>query len=209
MGCTDGFQRTSTALRRTVRTITARDLVRLTLACMESDLLVDALSTGVYGLGAHDVRPENQTPVHQQLHDQSLHSGNVPGGPLQRAAKFPYNTQGKRSLMIMAEQRSLSYIGVVVNTTPEYNPENEDEVTTFREFPVEMSKMLDVGFTNYQVAQVFYPGQVWASIPVTNGENNVAVGPHFLRQDPASCGYGPEQRHGPLRPHQRKFYGTH
>lgn len=175
LGCTDTVFKNVHGIEEDGQTITARDLVRLTLACMESDLLVDALSTGVYGLGAHDVRPENQT-LFTNNYMISRYILEMYQEDRCKGGKVSYNTQGKRSLMIMAEQGSLSYIGVVVNTTPEYNPENEDEVTTFREF-VEMSKMLDVGFTNYQVAQVFYPGQVWASIPVTNGENNVAVGP--------------------------------
>ena len=63
LGCKDTVFKNVHGIEEDGQTITARDLVRLTLACMDSDLLVDALSTGVYGLGADDVRPESQTLV--------------------------------------------------------------------------------------------------------------------------------------------------
>ncbi len=70
----------------------------------------------VYGLGAHDVRPENQT-LFTNNYMISRYILEMYQEDRCKGGKVSYNTQGKRSLMIMAEQRSLSYIGVVVNTT--------------------------------------------------------------------------------------------
>lgn len=152
---------------------TPRDLLKLMVYGLQYDMFKTLISTPQYWLAAtnlSDIRRLDSTNyMMSQIIMEIYYDYRVTGG------KAASNKDNERSLIITAEDGGLYYVGIVMDTVPVYSKDGYT-IRTYNEF-LEMKKVIDLGFDNYEVKQVLYDGQITNRFTVINGENSVAVGP--------------------------------
>lgn len=153
---------------------TIRDLAKIVAYGIQNEDYVALLTTEQYFMSATEQTPSS---------NRTLYSDNYMMGMMIMEEYYDYrvlggkvatNKDNQRSLVVLARSNGLYYVGIVMDTVPERKSNND--ILIYNEF-VEMDKLLDLGFQNYQVSQVLYEGQITSRFNVTNGENGVAVGP--------------------------------
>lgn len=174
LGCTNTHFTNVHGIYHENQYTTARDLARIMAYGIQDTLFQEIIDTDFFWLDSNDVREEGEGMYSDnymlgQLILEIYADDRCTGG------KVSTNEQGQRSLAITAESNNLRYVGIVINADPKYDGDGW-EIKEYMEY-VEMDRLLNLGFENYQPMQILFDGQILDSFSVTNGTNAVAVGP--------------------------------
>lgn len=152
---------------------TARDMAKILKVAMKNELFMEFFSATVYTLPAtnlSEARPRMTTTNYIM----------TPGTPAYYDKRVTGGRTGitddrNRVLAVTAESGELCYISVILGAVPTY-AENGYSVIRFGSYE-EMNELLDTGFADHDIVQVFNENQVLRQYTVSNGENNLAAGP--------------------------------
>lgn len=174
IGCKDTHYTNVHGIHDDEQYTTTRDLARIVAYGIQNKDFYALITTEMYHMADTELTPSG---------NRRLFSSNYMMGMMIMEDYYDYrviggktatNKDNQRSAIILARDNGLYYIGIVMDTTPVRNLDGK--IKTYNEF-IEMDKLLDIGFQNYQVSQILYEGQITSRFSVTNGENSVAVGP--------------------------------
>lgn len=173
LGCTGTNFKNVHGLHDEEQYTTARDMGKILSAALDN-----ALFREVFGTEKYTVEPTNKAAVRYLVTGNYLMSmddveyyydSRVTGG------RTGVTSEGYRNIAVCAQSDSMEQICILTGAVDTL-AENGYSVEVFGGY-TETSDLLDIGFENYQVAQVIYDDQVLTQIPVAEGECDVVLGP--------------------------------
>ena len=171
LGCNDTFYMNAHGLHDDAQVTTARDVVRLVAAAMQSELFMEYFGQPFYTIPATDQSEERGLETTNYLLTVGTplyYDSRATGG------RTGITTDSRRSIVATAESGDLSYIVVVLSSETTYN--DDGIVKRFGSYE-EAKELLSLGFDGNSVRRVLYSGQILGQFSVSNGKNAVAVGP--------------------------------
>lgn len=174
LGCTGTNFVNAHGLHDPSQVTTARDMAKITMKILECDEY-----KAIFGSAYYTV-PETNTSAARNLvtvnymvdieYRFSFYNSKVTGG---RTGVTEYD---ERCLVVTAEDDDASFVGVILGAEPAYRKDDPEQIKRHGSFE-DMDKLLDMGFDRYSVSQVLYRGQILDQLHVSNGENDIVVGP--------------------------------
>lgn len=174
LGCTGTNFVNAHGLHDAAQLTTARDMAKITMKIMECEEY-----KAIFGSAYYTV-PETNTSAARNLvtvnymvdieYRFSYYNSKVTGG---RTGVTEFD---ERCLVVTAEDKDSSFVGVILGAEPAYRKDDPEQIKRHGSFE-DMDKLLDMGFDRYSVSQVLYRGQILDQLHVSNGENDIVVGP--------------------------------
>lgn len=171
IGCTSTNFTNVHGLDNSECTTTARDMVKLYMAAIQDETIKTLLETRSYTKAATNKNPEK---VSFRTRNYLIDEGTIPDFQDSRVKGGiqSYNSVYGASLAIHAEDKSLQYIGVILNATRVTVPGKDWKVTTYGNFN-EMTDLLKLGFDGFKNKRILYNGQSLGQFTVSGGECDV------------------------------------
>lgn len=148
-------------------TTTARDMVKIYLAATQDETVKTILGTASYTKPETNKNKEFSFRTHNYMMDegiiQDFRDERVKGGMQSN------NKVYGASLVIMAEDKDMQFIGVILNATRVTLPDKDWVVTSYGNFN-EMTDLLKLGFNGYKNKRILYQGQALSQFVVAGGE---------------------------------------
>lgn len=173
LGCTNTNFTNVHGLHDDQQYTTARDIAKILSVALDNSLFRTVFSTDEY-----TIEPTNKSEVRYLVTGNYLMSmddveyyydSRVTGG------RTGVTNDGYRNIAVCAESGTMELICILIGAESEL-AENGYSVKVFGGY-TETSDLLDMGFDDYQVAQVVYEDQVLTQMKVINGECDVVLGP--------------------------------
>lgn len=176
LGCTNTNFTNVHGLHDEMQYTTARDMAKILSAAMDNPLFCT-----VFGTDEYTIESTNKSEIRYLVTGNYLMSmddmeyyydSRVTGG------RTGVTNDGYRNIAVSAESDTMQLVCVLTGAESVL-AENGYSVEVFGGY-TETSDLLDMGFDNYQVAQVVYADQVLTQMEVVNGECDVVLGPQSV-----------------------------
>ncbi len=172
LGCTGTHFVNAHGLHDDAQVTTARDMVKILDKALEYPVFVELFGQTTYTLPATNKSEARKFYTSNYLASEDLtddyYDSRVTGG------RTGNTNEGHRNLAVTATEDGTTYLAVILASQSDYHANG----VMIRQGAFEDAVLLfNKGFTECAAAQVLYADQVVAQIPVTNGTNDVVVGP--------------------------------
>lgn len=176
LGCTNTNFTNVHGLHDEMQYTSARDMAKILSAAMDNPLFCT-----VFGTDEYTVESTNKSAVRYLVTGNYLMSmddveyyydSRVTGG------RTGVTNDGYRNIAVSAESDTMQLVCILTGAES-ILAENGYSVEVFGGY-TEISDLLDMGFDDYQVAQVVYADQVLTQMEVVNGECDVVLGPQSV-----------------------------
>ena len=174
LGCTNTNFTNANGLVDENQYSTARDMVKVLREAIKHEFFMEIFSEIRYTLPAtnlHEARYYNTTNYMVTDETQIYYDRRVTGG------RTGVTNDRRRSLIVTAESRGLSYIAVVMDAIPTFDANGYTPIR-FGSYE-EIKDLLNLGFQGYAIKQVISENDILDQYPVTNGDSQVVVGPVY------------------------------
>ena len=172
LGCTNTYIVNSHGLHDERQYTTARDVAKMVDVAMQDEVFMLFFGETVYKLPATEFSDERRVETTNYLTTigtDLYYDSRVTGG------RTGITNDGKRSLVATAESGGMTYIVVILSASPTVGTTTAD-IKWFGSYE-EAKELLDMGFKDHKIFHVLYEGQILTHFSVTNGKNDVSVGP--------------------------------
>lgn len=176
MGCTGTVFTNVHGLHDERQVTTARDIARILSYAMENEQFAELFSTVNYTVPATNKSEQRQLITGNYLIStenkddvQIYYDERVTGG------RTGTTESGDRCIASTAQQNDLDVVCVVMGSSSVYKPDGYT-VSTYGGYK-ETSKLLDLGLTDYSIAEILYEDQALKQYSVLNGDSTVTAAP--------------------------------
>lgn len=172
IGCTGTVFTNATGFHNDKQISTARDIVKILNEALKNEKFMPFFSETLYRLPATDISESKYMTTTNYMMTTDVtaeyYDPRVTGG------RTGVTEARERCLIVTAESKGIHYIAIVMGAIS--TMDSEGKVVRFGNYE-EVKELLKKGFDGHQVTQVLSETQILSQFPVTNGENNVTVGP--------------------------------
>ncbi len=172
LGCTGTNFTNAHGLHADSQVTTARDMVKILDKALEYPVFVEIFGTTAYTLPETNKSEARNFYTSNYLGSQAMttdyYDSRVTGG------RTGNTNDGHRNLAVTATVEGTTYLVVILEAKSQYA--TNGAMTRHGAFE-DAVELLDLGFRQCARAQVLYAGQSLQQLPVTNGANDVVIGP--------------------------------
>ncbi len=167
IGCTSTKFGNVHGLATAENTTTAREMVKIYLAAIQNPEIKTILGTGSYTKEATNKNEEFSFRSHNYMLDegiiQDFYDDRVVGGMQSNNKAFG------ASIVVMAEDNNMQFVGVIMNAIRVTEPDKEWIVISYGNLN-EMTDLLKLGFDSYKNKRILYDGMALSQFTVAGGE---------------------------------------
>lgn len=177
LGCTNTHFTNVHGLHDPEQYTTARDICRILSHAWENEAFRQLFGTVKYSVPAtNQSETRNLTSGNYLLNADNADNVEIYYDSRVIGSRTGVTTDGLRCIASVAENDGLTAISIILGSKSVY----EDDGYSIRVFGgyKETTDLLNIGFDGYKAAQIFHENQALQQLTVTNGQEDVVIGPH-------------------------------